>query len=167
VVDLRSTDNEPDFTRGEADGDIRYQLDSDHATPPRGIRTEELARPPVFPVAAPEVVARPPADLAALLALPLIQEGPIHEWRDWLAAQGGPAHTLPAPAVRYAQAHLALAAARAGRWRWPIPCWRQRIWPPGGWWRSPAFAARRWAPTPSVAAAAAGASRRSSVSASG
>jgi DNA-binding transcriptional LysR family regulator len=61
VVDLRSTDNEPDFTRGEADGDIRYQLDSDHATPPRGIRTEELARPPVFPWPRPKWwPARPP-----------------------------------------------------------------------------------------------------------
>ncbi|HZV10484.1 MAG TPA: LysR family transcriptional regulator, partial [Novosphingobium sp.] len=64
VIDLRSTDSEPHFERNEADGDIRYLFDNDPATSLRGVRTDELARPPVFPVAAPELLARLPRPVA-------------------------------------------------------------------------------------------------------
>ena len=121
VIDLRSTETEPVFERHEADGDIRYRFDGDPAGIPRGVRAEELARPEVFPVAAPELLARVGAVrvLADLVALPLIQESSAAEWAGWLTAQHGAAQhgaaQLGAPVARYGQAHLTLAAARAGQ----------------------------------------------------
>ncbi|HWU01148.1 MAG TPA: LysR substrate-binding domain-containing protein [Novosphingobium sp.] len=118
VVDLRSTDAEPSFERDEADGDIRYSYD--HAPQPlaHGVRAEELARPQVFPVAAPELLARwprPVMTLADLLAMPLIEEGSPAEWAAWLSAQEHGGAALPPAVARYGQAHLTLAAARAGQ----------------------------------------------------
>ena len=118
VLDLHSTDSEPMFDRNEADGDIRYRFDAAPGMPPRGVRTEDLARPPVFPVASPEVLAGLSggiATLAALKALPLIQETSAAEWQLWLAGQGVAAQDLPPPVARYGQAHLTMAAARAGQ----------------------------------------------------
>jgi len=117
MIDLRSTDTAPDFDRNEVDGDIRYQYDGT-ATPAKGVRVEELARPLVFPVAAPGLLARlarPVATLADLRALPLIQEASDSEWLLWLRAQGDDSGQLPPRVARYGQAHLALAAARAGQ----------------------------------------------------
>ena len=117
VIDLRSADSAPDFDANEVDGDIRYVPDSD-PPPPSGVRTLELARVPIFPVAAPDLLARlrkPIATVADLLNMPLIEESAPVEWPGWLAAQGGDVAALPPPVARYGQAHLALAAARAGQ----------------------------------------------------
>ena len=114
MIDLRSTDIEPDFDRQEADGDIRYHYDGAPAAA-KAVRIEELARPPVFPVAAPQLLTRPVTTLADLRALPLIQESSDSEWLLWLRAQGDTTGQLPPHVARYGQSHLALAAARAGQ----------------------------------------------------
>lgn len=115
VIDLRATDSHPMFEANQADGDIRYILDGHNAAEAAGVRKLELARPPVFPVAAPGFMAslrQPPASIADLLALALIQENSGAEWAAWANAQGERAPQTP-PVARYGQAHLTLAAARA------------------------------------------------------
>lgn len=118
VVDLRSTDAEPAFDRGEADGDIRYLADSAARAQPVTVRTALLARPDVFPVASPAFIAGLSVSFtqrADILALPLVHEGAGEEWGQWLALQGL-ASVLPhPPAARFGQAHLALMAARSGQ----------------------------------------------------
>lgn len=118
LVDLRSTDAEPDFDRDEADGDIRYLADSAARAQPATVRTALLARPDVFPVASPTFVASLPAALtrrADILKLPLVHEGAGEEWAQWLALQGLTSTRPQPPAARFGQAHLALMAARSGQ----------------------------------------------------
>ena len=114
VVDLQSTDREPDFASGAVDGDIRYRPDSDKSPMPAGVRTQVLARPDIFPVASPELLGKGALGMEDLLKMPLIQDGPSNEWVDWLRVQGVE-HPAPVPVARFGQAHLALAAARAGQ----------------------------------------------------
>jgi len=116
-VDLRSEDGEPDLAAKGIDGDIRYERDADRDRRKRGLRFLELARPPVFPVASPKLLDRLGGGIdsaADLVRMPLIEEGNDIEWRWWMRAQGveGPFNSLIG---RYAHAHLALAAARAGQ----------------------------------------------------
>ncbi|WP_458733205.1 LysR family transcriptional regulator [Sphingobium xenophagum] len=113
IVDLRASDREPNFAAGEADGDVRYQYDWS-PSPPHDVRAEELARPAVFPVVSPGF-ARTIAAPAEVIQLPLIQESSEREWRQWLMAQNFEVGDLGAPIARYGQAHLCLAAARAGQ----------------------------------------------------
>jgi LysR family transcriptional regulator, glycine cleavage system transcriptional activator len=115
VIDLRASDNEPSFANNDADGDIRYRFDWDRTPPPRDVRSEEIARPEVFAVAAPALLARhgPVTALTDLVRLPLIEEGSEAEWRHWLTLQG--VELERPPVARYGQAHLTLAAARAGQ----------------------------------------------------
>lgn len=112
VIDLCASDHEPDFASGEADGDIRYRHDWS-PPPPNEVRSEEIARPPVFPVVSPEFLRRCRSP-EKITRLPLIQERSDREWQAWLNGQGQPTD-LPAPIARYGQAHLCLAAARAGQ----------------------------------------------------
>lgn len=118
LFDLRSTDSEPSLLYGEADGDIRYLWDDQASGLPSGVRAEEVARPAVFPVASPRLagvlggVVNDPADI---LQLPLIEEASNTEWSRWLTGQGLAAQNARPPVARYGQAHLALAAARAGQ----------------------------------------------------
>ena len=114
MIDLRSTDTAPDFDAGEADGDIRYHYDG-IPSPGKNVRIEELARPLVFPVAVPTLLAHPVATLDDLKNLPLIQEASDSEWLMWLRAQGDTTGQMSPRIARYGQSHLALAAARAGQ----------------------------------------------------
>ena len=117
VIDLRSTDGDPTFAANQADGDVRYVLDSQPIPEGQSVRTIELARPEVYPVASPSFVAalrEHPACIADLLALPRIEESLAAEWAAWAIAQGK-APSLAQPVARYGQAHLTLAAARAGQ----------------------------------------------------
>ncbi|MBC2668426.1 LysR substrate-binding domain-containing protein [Novosphingobium piscinae] len=117
-VDLHSTDAEPAFDKDEVDGDIRYLADGAAKSQPANVRTELLARPDVFPVAAPAFLAGLPRGIerrADILGLPLVHEGAGDEWLQWLAVQGLAADGLRAPAARFGQAHLALMAARSGQ----------------------------------------------------
>ncbi|MBB4614199.1 LysR substrate-binding domain-containing protein [Novosphingobium taihuense] len=118
VVDLRSTDAEPMFERGEADGDIRYLSDAAAKSLPAAVRAELLARPDVFPVTSPELLgflSHPLRCRADILQLPLVDEGGGEEWAEWLAVQRVAADLRKPPVARFGQAHLALMAARSGQ----------------------------------------------------
>jgi LysR family transcriptional regulator, glycine cleavage system transcriptional activator len=116
IVELRSLDTAPDPAADQVDGDIRYQYGHDRDRG-RDYRSIELGRPPVFPVAAPALVAalkKRPLIPADLIALSLIEEGDGSDWKLWLAAKG--IEQSPVKVVaHYGHAHLALAAARAGQ----------------------------------------------------
>ncbi len=117
MLDLQTSDTAPDFARDDADGEIRYLPNQALSQPDPGVRRVTLATPLVFPVAAPELAGRLEEGLRSaqdLLHAPLIEERDEAEWTRWFALQG-----LDSPPVsrvaRYAHAHLALAAARAGQ----------------------------------------------------
>jgi len=115
TVELRPTDRCADLARFEADADIRYYGD-DWAPQPggAGLMVAELARPPLMIVASPALAATlrlsGPADL---MMAPLLHEEHHEQWRAWLARNGVSAGPLQGPLLWHA--HLALAAARAGR----------------------------------------------------
>jgi len=113
-IELRPTDNSPDFSRKDADGDIRFFPDISPPSALRGVSYKELARPPVFPVASPAWIAARPAiqDSRALLNIPLLHENE-NEWRGWFAAQGIEVKSaLKGP--RLWHAHITVDAARRG-----------------------------------------------------
>jgi DNA-binding transcriptional LysR family regulator len=120
VVELLALDDRPDLASHEIDGEIRYSVDIHRNAsqgPARNVRELQLARPPVLPVTSPSLAqelglgAKCLTDLATL---PLLDEGAGEEWRLWLAAKG--VNLTPKNIVaRYGQAHLTLAAARAGQ----------------------------------------------------
>jgi LysR family glycine cleavage system transcriptional activator len=114
-VELKPTDVPANLNVHEADADIRYFRDGVSADGGRGLRTFELARPPVLAVTSP--------DLAAKYAnitrdetgrLPFLHEENDSEWRAWLALNGVDAGSH-LPGARCWHAHLAIAAARQGR----------------------------------------------------
>ena len=116
-VDLRSEEGLLDLSNNAVDGDIRYIGDYQTLDRKRGVRTLELARPHVFPLASPMFVSRWGDKIRSaedLAKLPLIEERSDVEWRMWMQAQSVdlPPNT---PTGRYGHAHLALAAARAGQ----------------------------------------------------
>jgi len=116
---LRSSDKSPDFGAHEAEVDIRYVFGDEVVEPgvvSGAARRVELARPPVFPVASPELCASlgNPACAADLLRAPLLHEESDGQWRSWFDANGVTcADHLSGP--RLWHAHLALAAARQGQ----------------------------------------------------
>lgn len=114
-VDFRPADSSPDFRSKEVDGDIRYLREWEEADLPRQLHRIEIARPQVFPVASPELIARMPPirEAADLLDWPMLHEDSDAEWVHWLKAQGvsGDARL---PGMRLWQAHLTLNAARQG-----------------------------------------------------
>ena len=114
--DLRPSDELPDFRAKDVDAAIRYLRSWEEAAVPRHVYSLELARPPVFPVAAPALVATLPpfASAADLLGCTLLHEDSDDEWKHWLAAQSvTPPGVLPGP--RLWHAHLTLNAARQGQ----------------------------------------------------
>ena len=116
---------DPRHGTGALHADIRYMTDEPQGQGPQGpeyrgaernMRCMEITRPAVFPVASPRCLARlshPPRTAADLLDAPLLLEDDETEWKLWFAAQSVQIGTVPA-AGRLWQAHLALAAARAG-----------------------------------------------------
>lgn len=109
---LQPTDRSPDFTRGEADAEIGFNL----AAAGNGVIGAELLRPRFFPVASPVFVERrgpftSPGDLAAA---PLIHEESREQWRVWLARAGmDPVPALHGPRLWHADA--AVEAALQGQ----------------------------------------------------
>lgn len=100
----------------ETHADICYVRDTPAPLPPRGILSLPIARPPVFPVISPQGLAAlggQPETWADLLRAPLLHEEDETEWRLWFQAQNVPVKTIPC-AGRLWQAHITLAAARAG-----------------------------------------------------
>jgi DNA-binding transcriptional LysR family regulator len=108
---LRATDVHPDLSAFEADVEIRYGK-----VAARGLRTVELARPRVFPIASPAWVAthREVCAPIDLLQLPLIHEESSDQWRNWLIAAGvDPPERLKGPRLWHAP--LAIEAALRGQ----------------------------------------------------
>ncbi|HEY0446075.1 MAG TPA: LysR substrate-binding domain-containing protein [Allosphingosinicella sp.] len=112
-LNLRPSDRNPDFLAREADGDIRYIRDGTKM--PKYVRQLEFARPPVFPVANPELASRltirTPEDL---LSAPLLHEDSEEEWRLWFRLNGL-AVDQRLPGSRLWHAHLTVEAARRGQ----------------------------------------------------
>lgn len=117
-LELRPTDKSPDFSRYEADVDIRYIPGTKPISAMNikgGVRRFEIARPPVIAVTSPGCAAllpsiREPSDL---LQAPLLHEESSQQWQDWFAAHGvRVAASLHGP--RLWHAHLTIEAARRG-----------------------------------------------------
>jgi DNA-binding transcriptional LysR family regulator len=116
-IELRPTDEPADLLMHEADVDIRFYGDQWPPEPGgRGLRHLELARPPIMAVANSEVAARLGAsvNVEQLLGAPLLHEENDEQWRAWFRCNGVEIATkIPGPLLWHA--HLAVAAARAGR----------------------------------------------------
>jgi LysR family glycine cleavage system transcriptional activator len=115
-VELRPTDNSPNFAADEADADIRFVRDISGMGTPPGVTWLRFARPVVFPVASPAwVEANPPLHKPQdVLKTRLLHEENDDEWRAWLLAKGvAPGERLPGS--RLWHAHLTLDAARRGQ----------------------------------------------------
>ena len=114
-IEFHPTDVAPDFGRHDADADLRYLTFNKQKQILPGVQVLEIARPPVFPVASPQLLARlrHMAEPADLLSAPLLHEDSDEEWRVWFNANGFD----PGPRVlgpRLWHAHLTLDAARRG-----------------------------------------------------
>ncbi len=113
VIELKSSDVPADFTKDEADADIRFVLRNETSPETRDVRHVELASPYDFPVASPQV-ARGIRTLAELSHAPLLFEDGDIQWRLWFASHGLTFNSLPHVAQLW-HAHLTLAAACAGQ----------------------------------------------------
>ncbi len=115
-MEFHPTDVSPDFARHEADADLRYMVSSKIGQVAPGVRSIEIARPLVFPVGSPGLVAELNAAMDKpedLLRAPLLHEDSDEEWRGWLAANNvDPGPRMLGP--RLWHAHLTLDAARRG-----------------------------------------------------
>ncbi len=114
-IEVRPTEQTPDFGRHEADAEIRYVRDITPNTD-GDLLISEIGRPEVIAVAAPVLAAELPPIVPAerLLEQPLLHEHDDTYWREWLAAKGVPTPPrLPGP--RLWHAHLTLDAARRGQ----------------------------------------------------
>ncbi len=114
-IEFHPTDVPPDFSRHDADADLRFVTFSKAAPPPPGVQVLEIAQPLVFPVASPQLLQRYKhlAEPRDLLSAPLLHEDSDDEWRAWFTANGfDPGQRVPGP--RLWHAHLTLDAARRG-----------------------------------------------------
>jgi DNA-binding transcriptional LysR family regulator len=118
-IEIHPTDHSPDFTRYEADIDIRYVAGSkafSAAVVRGGVRRFELARPCVFAVTSPDCAARlgPGGTAAHLLHAPLLHEENDSQWHAWFAAhQVAVSGTIKGPRMWHAD--VAIEAARRGQ----------------------------------------------------
>ena len=117
ALDLRPTDSSPLLLHHQADADIRYVRDGQDDTASGAVRTVELARPRVFPVASPAMARQFAATIVGprdLIETPLLHEENDGDWLAWFSAQGIVQPLKPAIA-RLWQAHITLGAAREGQ----------------------------------------------------
>lgn len=118
-LELHPTDTSPDFTRYEADVDIRYVSGArtvSSATISEGLRRFEIARPPVVAVASLKRITTLPliSQPKDLLGAPLLHEDNHRQWQCWLSAyEVIVPDELPGP--RLWHAHLTVEAARRGQ----------------------------------------------------
>jgi DNA-binding transcriptional LysR family regulator len=118
-LELHPTDKSPDFSRCEADVDIRYVEGNTRITAVNisgGVRRFEIARPPVMAVVSPSCKGilssvQTPADL---LRAPLLHEESPNQWAAWFTAHGIDI-PAPLPGPRLWHAHLTIDAARRGQ----------------------------------------------------
>lgn len=117
MLEVRPTDQPPDFSRHEADVDIRYAAIYDPLPElPEIIRTVKLAEPGVVPVASPDYLSTmPPIKTASdLLDHQLLHEESFLNWHAWLAEQGVK-EPLASSGPRFWHGHLTVDAAKRGR----------------------------------------------------
>lgn len=115
-IELRSTHEQADLNRMEADVDIRLVPTSEIPFQPApGIRAMEIASPPIIPVASPDYLAQVAAvkEPQDLLDHELLHEEDFDTWRIWLAAHDIEDCEFSGP--RLWDGHMTLAAARQGR----------------------------------------------------
>lgn len=118
-IEFHPTDTSPDFTRYEADIDIRFVLGDQPISAnvvSGGVRRLELARPPTVAVASPGLLASLPPIRAAedLLNAPLLHEENHDQWEAWFRVRGiEPPGPLTGP--RLWHAHLTLETALRGQ----------------------------------------------------
>lgn len=116
-LELHPTDHSPDFTRFEADIDIRYVFGNGKTAATRnGVRRVEIARPRVLAVASPACAQalQSAATVEDWRSAPFLHEDTDDQWRAWLTALG--VNLLgPIPGPRLWHAHLTLEGARSGQ----------------------------------------------------
>lgn len=114
-VEFHPTDEPPDFSRGDADVDIRFVLDARRPASIKGVRTHEFSRPRGVCVASPRCLnaVGPIVTPQDLLRAPLIHESDDFQWRTWLIS-----HQVETPerltGLRLWHAHVVMEAARGG-----------------------------------------------------
>jgi DNA-binding transcriptional LysR family regulator len=88
-LNLRPMDRRPDFACGEAAADIRFVGDWSPGAASHRVRTLELIRPLIIPVASPSFLAQMPevGKIDDLLRLPLLFELDERAWQTWFASQ--------------------------------------------------------------------------------
>ncbi|HMB59885.1 MAG TPA: LysR substrate-binding domain-containing protein [Xanthomonadales bacterium] len=116
AVALRPTEDVPDFSRQEADIDIRFDPKYGESFQTSAVRAIKLATPSIIPVASPDYLAKAskieaPADL---LAHQLLHEESFNDWDTWLRAHGVEGE-FDLSGLRLFNGHLTLDAARRGR----------------------------------------------------
>ncbi|MBV1909024.1 MAG: LysR family transcriptional regulator [Kangiellaceae bacterium] len=115
--ELRSTSEDPDFSRHEADVDIRiFREHEREAILPPNVKSEEIARPAIIPVASAEYLSNstPITKPEDLLSHQLLHEEDFDNWRVWFDKNGlSTIDELSGP--RLWDGHMTLAAAKRGR----------------------------------------------------
>lgn len=109
-IELKATEEQPDFGRKQADAFIGYTVLSQ--LPPGA---QPLTAPRMFPVASPSWLARHgrPKDLEELARMPLIHEGSHQQWANWFASAGYRPTSLSGP--KLSDAGISFDAALAGQ----------------------------------------------------
>ena len=110
-IELRATDVKPDFSRGEADVSIGFNVLE--RLPEGAMR---LTRPRMFPVAGRDWLSLngAPATLSELAQSPLLHEGNQLQWANWFEAMGEPL-LRPLSGPRLSDASISYDAVLAGQ----------------------------------------------------
>lgn len=116
-LELRSTGDEPDFNRHEADVNIRIfrAAEKSSALAP-GLRCQRIARPKIVPVASPDYLAQcePITQPKDLIQCALLHEEDFGNWEVWFG-ENGIDEVDDLAGIRLWDGHMTLAAARHGR----------------------------------------------------
>jgi len=116
-IELRSTHEEPDFTRQEADVNIQHMpiFGSSVVLPP-GVQGIEISSPPIIPVASPEYLANTEAvsQPSDMVAHQLLHEEDFDNWRIWFE-KNEIEDVAELSGSKLWDGHMTLAAARQGR----------------------------------------------------
>jgi LysR family transcriptional regulator, glycine cleavage system transcriptional activator len=116
-LEIQPTDNVPEFGSHEADVHISYVIDGvTQKSMNPDVRSVEIVRPPVIPVASREFLERTgtittPGDL---LDAPLLHEASSGQWQRWFKAQDVECGERLGGAKLW-HAHMTVAAARRGQ----------------------------------------------------
>lgn len=115
-LELQPSEVEPDVTDFEVDAYIHYVPDVKTPFIDAALRSVEIARPQMLPVASPQFLATIPRlhNPRDMIDAVLIHEASSDQWRRWFSAQDvDPGDHLAGP--KFWQNHLTLAAARRGQ----------------------------------------------------